>query len=617
MRYEEVKRKTEDADDLSKLTLAKQEAAAARTLANKQAKVENWTPEQLQARHDEIIRDFMGASEGFTARNRQEMTEAMSRQASSWLATSDLDATILRSEQASERMDAAIDLAFMNKNWDEYSRLNEVSYEGEMSSEAEYTQRKRNMDAAIKADELIEQYKVARQEGNEDAFLMSLSEQELTPETVKIFNSEKSQYDSLTKQVETELKTERAIAIANTTQEITASTTDEYLIQRFQQLKLTDYGILSTWYKARERQQKANEVINATELDPFNKADRKALNSFVESAAQDTQGRFDIAMGLAVDSRIAPQWLDTYFNKGALNNIQESGENWIRYQQASDGVPLGVDADAVERFEYYADLRAGGAMDSQEAAQTVNAYYDGMNNERIRANRDAWSDKRYGDGNTAPVDMIEERVAELLQESDEPTLAVQNMFLPDKVPEYPAELRRFIDRVSQSSYGNTANVESTANTVFRLLKQSGWQVTTVNDGVDSGEQTIDAQWMAKPPSRSKDVTRLQLATDLAGQTFFVNGQLQEIDADNVEIYTHTIAPDGTDAWRLRVNGDLVYNANGTPALFQYAQPSDQEEKPVTNTATNLIGKAQQAEEERRRKAEKAQQDVRQDLITGM
>jgi len=387
------------------------------------------------------------------------------------------------------------------------------------------------------------------------------------------------------------------------------------MIEAFTQSGSTDYGLLNTWFTRRQSLMDEKKVINGGMLDPHSTKDRKALDGAVLESGQTVEERFDTALSLAVSLDIAPKWLDTYFNSNAYHegkDFMEAAENYIRYKDMARSVPLGIDSEVVARFELYRTLKIG--MDAVKATGMVKGHYDSLNDARIQANETAYYDQSKGPvTDESPDDTVFDRTQELLKEQASEMLAMKGAWWGVDVPDFTPEMEAFIATAGLHVYGETRNVEATANSIRSMIFNSGWRVTEINEGIDSGEIELDLMWMKKPPTRGVDYTRAQLASQLKGETFLVNKVFDTVTADQVEFWQHTINPEnGKDNWILRVDGALIYNTDGGKVAFEYDEP-DEIKTPTSDVAVDLVNAAQTAEDERQRAVVKQQFEARKEL----
>jgi nucleoside 2-deoxyribosyltransferase len=121
--------KATDADDATKYELGVAKAKDRLDRSYKQAKAENWSPDQLRENNQQIIKEFLSNVDSLSERNRDKYAQSMGLQAESWAENTRLDASILQAEQASTQWNASMTLALENKNIEDARRILEVGIE--------------------------------------------------------------------------------------------------------------------------------------------------------------------------------------------------------------------------------------------------------------------------------------------------------------------------------------------------------------------------------------------------------------------------------------------------------------------------------------------------------
>jgi hypothetical protein len=589
----------------------------------KQADLEKWTQDEFNSATERELGTYKQSINNISEGNRDRYSVFYAGQETRLRAQSQIEGVEIHTQRTKENWAVAFDALGATKDYEGQLKMLEIAgaEEGDIRlfEEVELNQMERMVEGQIHSDVLMDGYKVAAEAGIADEFLTSLEGQDLTDETIAAFGEKQSEYDALTKSVQSKLNMERAIEISTFYNEgITANTSNEQLRAKFREVGATNYGMLNEWHNRRDRLRDDVATMNSEFLDPYDTKQRRSMNTSI--TGNTVQERFNSALGLTTTYRAAPEWLDGYFNSSSLNpdTFAQAAENWIAYHNNADSIPLGVPEEVVDKYDLYRQYRKS-TTDSIEASSAVLAHYDGQTSDEVDLYRAAWDDKNKGAGGEAPSWHINKRVHDLLEEANSPKLAREGLIYGyNAIDEYPLELQSIINTVSRSTYGlNGGNEEATAQTIVKHLTNGGWSVTDVNKGVTSGEVTFEAGWMKQAPTRSTARTRSELATDIAkreadGRGFYVGGQLKSVPADEIEIWKYQAAPDGSDAWRMRWNGEILYNENYTPALFQYETyvPEDTE----TEDAAAIINQMQAEDEEAEAKQMTLQKSIRETII---
>jgi hypothetical protein len=609
MRYEEVKRKTEDADDLSKLTIAKQEAEVQRRIANKQAAVENWSPEQLQARHDEIIRNFMATTEDLTPRNRDEFAAQMSRQATSWLGLSDLDATILRSEQSSERLNATMELAKVNEDWQTYNALNDVALESQLITEAQHEQNRQSAAGIEAGNQLAQQYAEAVKNGTQDDFMADLGKRDLDDETYKAFTAEKTKIDAFSDKAKEQIKMQRATTYSQfLNYGITKNTSKAEVDSFIQRNGISDAGKQNQLH-ARLRAVKEEDAINKTPwANPASKEVREAANEMVDRSGTPEETARS-AVGVAIAYNRAPKMLDDYYNYSMSNmenpnQIMQAGENYYAQEMSSPSLPMTIRDEYRVRLDAYVLARNSG-MDASLATGYIQQRFSGTTADTFEQNQKSFSDPDFGESGQTP----EEIVADLLQERLDTDIAEQmGLAIGDRgpfgvmtdVPKMPPEMRADASRVSRDLWAWSLDPNATALSTFNALRAGGWYATDINEGVQSPGTvgTGEIQYMKNPPTRGKDFTRQQMANDLEGRTFQIMGEIdpetltgtwrnvdvREVSLGNGKLFYDEKRRVNVTRWPMMVAGVPLMAEDGIQ-YFQYDY--DESSQPLTGEAKEI------------------------------
>lgn len=562
-----------------------------------QAKAERWTDEQYMEAVEARLEQYQTAPSNISDRNRGMYSKIYAQ-----------EATRLRGEAAAHSYNVKIDRT--KEEWlsafdklgaaDDYqgqlSMLEIAAEEGgiQLFAPDELQQMERLVVGEVEADALMEGYRSARKTGDEDKYLQEISETDMPDETRAAFDRKKKDFDEFSKQYQVEQDKARAREVSRYTQTITAATTDDEIFAKAEALDITSYGTINMWFARREAMANQEAVLSSDYLDPHDMKMRKAMNGLIQN--DDPEGRVISALELAQARSIVPEYLDGYFNSrayGSPSDLVQAGESWISLHENTPGLPNGVDAGAALRLNLYRQYRVG--FDSAKAAELVTSHFDGMDSSRTEANRKAYDQMGYGNQeDVTPREYVIERVKDQLSEMAQQQMAAERFF-SDEVPRFPAEMMRFVETAGEHLFAQTENEEATADTLIQGLMKSGWRVTDINRGVQTGELEFGAQWMKNPPSKGTERTRQELAQDLAGQKFLVNKEWVEVDPERVEFWRQATNPEtGEPNWILRMDGALIYSRNGTKQAFEYAQPTgDEDDKTPQERAAEIEKKFDQ------------------------
>lgn len=543
------------------------------------AESEKWSQEEWNEAANAEIDAYLGKVDGsITERQRDLYRKVYETQATRYRGLAFAAGEKIHLDRTKETWLAAYDRLGATKDYHGQMMMLETAgaEDGvQLFDAATLQQMERKVLGEVESDALMNGYKDAVKANRADEYLMDLSKTEMSDETRAAFEGKRKDYDILTREVRLEQDMERAENIARFTQSISPETTDEEIYSKARSLKIKDYGTINMWLNERDRQIKANNILVGDYVDPHDMETRKSFNLLIQGDTPEE--RVQNAQQLAMVKNIVPEYLDGYYNSRAYSDpadFMTAGENWIQLQEQTPGLPNGVKEEARLRLNLYKTYRVG--FGSEKAAQMVISHFDGMDNDRREANRKKFDTVGYGNqDDQSPRDFVVERVKDQLKKMAEQGLAAERLGR-DEVPRFPAEMMRFIETAGESLWANAENEEAVADTIIQGIAASGWKVTDINKGVETGDLEFGAQWMRNPPPRPK-IAREQLMDSIGDEQYLINKQWQTIDPERVEFWRQVTDPQtGKPSWILRVDGSLIFNRNLQKQAFMYDdEPADQ------------------------------------------